>query len=308
MEEILIGIDGGGTKTEYCVYELSTDKKHFFKLETTNYKNIGEEQTQQNFKKAFKEIFTQMNITKDDIRGIAYGASGYDTKADEVFYKSLFLNMGIPLTKVFICNDSDMVLLSTGLKPGICTAAGTGSIAVALDKNNNRYRAGGWGSLISDKGSGYWIGQKVLSDLLLHIDGIKNQEPVYSKIVAFLDPSDTKNIPGMISLMTTEEIASVAKIVIDFAPEDEYSKSIITNAAEHLVDLGISLLKKADIHQERDVTMLLTGSIFKSSLLKEIYISQFKARSQQNVIFVSSGERPSFSGAMLAKNMFAKIN
>lgn len=306
VEDILIGIDGGGTKTEYCIHNLALGENTFFKYETTNYKNIGEAKTRENFEKALSEIFATMGINKEQIKGIAFGAAGYDTQKDEIFYKSLFENIEIPLSKVFICNDSDMILLSASEKPCICTAAGTGSIAVAYNTNDDRYRSGGWGSLISDQGSGYWIGQIVLSDLLLYIDGVKPYQPVFSKICDFLNQPEINNMPEIISLMTTEEIASVAKTVIDFANKDEYCSTILNQGVDHLVNLGLSLLDKLEVDPTKEVTMLLTGSLFKSELLKETYIKKFNQSSKQSINFVSSSKRPSLCGVMLAKNIFAQ--
>jgi hypothetical protein len=51
--------------------------------------------------------------------------------------------------------------------PGVLVVAGTGSIAVARDRRGRWRRAGGWGQLLGDEGSGFWIGRAALRDPIL---------------------------------------------------------------------------------------------------------------------------------------------
>lgn len=57
------------------------------------------------------------------------------------------------------------------LPPGVVVAAGTGAVAFALDTNGRAARADGWGYLLGDEGSGYWIGRAGLAAALAHHDG-----------------------------------------------------------------------------------------------------------------------------------------
>jgi glucosamine kinase len=52
---------------------------------------------------------------------------------------------------------------------GILVIAGTGSIAYGRDRKGHSRRAGGWGPLLGDEGSGFWIGRLWLK--LTHRDG-----------------------------------------------------------------------------------------------------------------------------------------
>lgn len=55
--------------------------------------------------------------------------------------------------------------------PGILILAGTGSMAWARDATGRSHRTGGWGDVIGDEGSGYWIGSRVLGAVSKAIDG-----------------------------------------------------------------------------------------------------------------------------------------
>jgi N-acetylglucosamine kinase-like BadF-type ATPase len=54
--------------------------------------------------------------------------------------------------------------------PGVVVIAGTGSIAYGRNEHNETARAGGWGSVISDEGSGYWIGRNAVSAVFRTFD------------------------------------------------------------------------------------------------------------------------------------------
>ena len=48
--------------------------------------------------------------------------------------------------------------------------AGTGSIAYGRNDRNQAARAGGWGYMLGDEGSGYWIGRAALRAVLRESD------------------------------------------------------------------------------------------------------------------------------------------
>ncbi len=54
--------------------------------------------------------------------------------------------------------------------PGVVCISGTGSVAFGRNERGEFARAGGWGRTISDEGSGYWIGQRAVSQCLRAMD------------------------------------------------------------------------------------------------------------------------------------------
>jgi glucosamine kinase len=73
-----------------------------------------------------------------------------------------------PLTRsgtVVIVSDAMLVLPAAGLDAGVAVICGTGSVAVG-SYQGRCFRAGGWGYLLGDEGSGYWIVRAAIRELL----------------------------------------------------------------------------------------------------------------------------------------------
>jgi len=72
-----------------------------------------------------------------------------------------------PLTRsgtVLVVNDARLVLPAAGLDEGIALIGGTGSTAVGVAAGRV-VRAGGWGYLLGDEGSGYWTVRAAVREL-----------------------------------------------------------------------------------------------------------------------------------------------
>ena len=79
-----------------------------------------------------------------------------------------------PLTRggrgsISIVNDSLLALPAAGLDEGIAIICGTGSTAVGV-RRDRRERAGGWGYMLGDEGSGYWIVREAVRELSRRYD------------------------------------------------------------------------------------------------------------------------------------------
>jgi N-acetylglucosamine kinase-like BadF-type ATPase len=69
---------------------------------------------------------------------------------------------------------------AVGLEPGVVIAAGTGSIALAMSASGEYRTADGWGFMLGDEGSGYWIGRNALGMALRTLDG-RDSHPVIAQ-------------------------------------------------------------------------------------------------------------------------------
>src|SRR6185369_3788449 len=98
------------------------------------------------------------------------GIAGVDRPDDARVVRGIMRRIGYK-AKTLVVNDA-LVALEAGApeQPGIVVIAGTGSIAYGRNDRNQSARAGGWGYVLGDEGSGYWIGRAALRAVLREAD------------------------------------------------------------------------------------------------------------------------------------------
>ena len=146
----ILGVDGGGTKTEAIAYDL---EGNILSKGLSSFGNllINTEKALENIKDAITQCTKELKINEciHIYLGIA-GVSAGDNK--EKVKKYIVENFNCKTTVV---NDAELALsaLLKG-KDGFLTIAGTGSICIGHYKNK-KVRVGGWGHILGDEGK--WI-------------------------------------------------------------------------------------------------------------------------------------------------------
>ena len=124
-----------------------------------------------------------------------------------------------------------------GNQPGILLIAGTGSGVIALTEQREAVRAGGWGPLLGDEGSGYAIGLSALRAVLAAEDH-RGPPTAMSAVVGDLG---LESLPQLVDWVASAEKAAIAALVSTVAESaaqgDAVARTILEEAAESLVDL-----------------------------------------------------------------------
>ena len=127
--------------------------------------------------------------------------------------------------------------------------AGTGSIVYAVGKNHQVSRVGGWGYLLGDEGSGYYIGQEALRLITRHYDAIGVNEDLFTATI--MEQLALKNPTEIITHVYEHPqprvlIASVARVVLRLAEQNnDGAMKIIEQATHHLVQFIQTMFKKS---------------------------------------------------------------
>ncbi len=271
----LIGIDGGGTKTDCAVADLSGKIIQQSTGKPSNFMVIGVEEAIENIFALIEENLFALEGDFADVKQIVIGTAGAGRDEDAVLLEKGFKDYadqeGIHFKGVKVLSDAHIAL--EGAFPasaGCILIAGTGSILFGKDESGTIHRIGGFGRLIGDEGSGYSIGRKALNAVSKASDG-RGEETLISELLdAKMNSGTSKNI---INKVYNEklDVASVAKIVIEAAAEgDPIAEDILDEEADELVLHIRSLINKIDIDNFK---VAFSGSLidnknFYSDLLK----------------------------------------
>ncbi|MET0888121.1 MAG: BadF/BadG/BcrA/BcrD ATPase family protein [Mycetocola sp.] len=145
--------------------------------------------------------------------------------------------------RVALAHDSITgYLAANGTEPGVMLAVGTGVVVLALSESSVA-KVDGWGSLLGDAGSGYWIGRAGLDAALRAFDGRAPHTSLEARAVERFGPLDEVYMVVQASPKRVSLIASFCRDVVDAATAgDETANGIIAAAAGELAHSAASAL------------------------------------------------------------------
>lgn len=240
----VIGIEGGGTKSQGVA--LSLDGKILKKAQGpgTNLQTLEEKE----LRERLMALVAKLKL-KDKPVGICVGLAGCDREQDKKKLKGI-LKSSFPGTPCMAESDARIGLFAAFEKsPGILLIAGTGSVAIGQDGKGRIHRAGGWGYLLGDEGSGYALGREAIRTCL---SGRK------TRMAALIKRSlGLKEMEAIIPWVyyrkdAPREIAMLAQVVFEAArKKDPAALEIVGNGASALCDLVFDLAEQLGLGQPR---------------------------------------------------------
>lgn len=278
----ILAIDGGGTKT---IGYLGDDKGRILfgaRSGPSNYHSIGVENAKSNLKILINQICNRAGIEINDISFVSAGLAGIDRERDKQIINNIFKDIGIKC-ELLLNNDAKTALVGAlGMDLGVIIICGTGSIALGIDQKGNFIRAGGWGHLISDEGSGYYLGIKAIEAVMKACDYRIENTILTEKVLKILNLQSCEEIIGYIydKKRTKDDIAKIAPVVFEAVYEkDETALNIMNNSIEHLVDITYTVLKRFNTEKEK-IPVTYGGGIFENV---EVYRNKFINRLKEKI-------------------------
>lgn len=234
---IVLGIDGGGTKTVAVVMDSDRRVLGRGQAGSTNWNSVGVENARANLHAVAGVALAEAGRSAPDLAAICIGASGVDRPDDRTRMQA-WLHELAPQAATAIHNDA-VVALSAGTGGdvyGLVLISGTGMIVYGFDRAGRSRRAGGTGALLGDEGSGYAIGADSLAAVMWAADGRGPETSLTGAILGQLGMSNPAElIPWTYADTAWERFASVAPQAIACAQAgDVVALSILDKAASGL--------------------------------------------------------------------------
>jgi glucosamine kinase len=237
----IIGIDGGGTKTSAALCALDQTILAEAQGESSNIQLVGVKRASEIILALIQQCCHSVGCTISEIGAIVAGVAGVGRPVDrqQLFdgITALAHKNQLQLPPFSIESDARIALEGAfNGKPGMIVIAGTGSIVLGKDVNGKLYRAGGWGRVIGDEGSGYAIGREAFRIIAKVIDGshIKTR---LTKLFADQLHFDSQESIIHAVYRNNFDIASTVPVVLEAAAKnDPAAKRILTNAALELIE------------------------------------------------------------------------
>jgi N-acetylglucosamine kinase-like BadF-type ATPase len=259
---IFLAIDGGGTKTR-CRVADETRVLAESVGETVKIMTIGETVATGRLQELVLEAANSAHVQLDAVERTCMGLAGTSSEQARVWAEKTLRSL--VSGEILLAGDEEIALdAAFHAGPGILVVAGTGSNVIGRCTNGARVSAGGWGPLLGDEGSGYWIGLEALRAGLRAQDrGIDTC--LLREIMAFWNLHDLGELVAKGNQRPRPNFAELTKVVASCAERgDSLAVSMLERAGEELaaqVRLVMSKMSAADCEPTDLVHLAFTGSV-----------------------------------------------
>jgi glucosamine kinase len=252
MSDIVIGVDGGGSKTRVMVgtaegevlATLDGPKSAVTPGQAAHSADvIGNLVT-----RALAEI-AQPGAILPKVLYCGVAGAGRDEER-----KALHAALDAKELAEEIVVDSDgLIAMYDALedRAGILLVVGTGSIAYGRSPAGEIVRCGGWGPVFGDEGSGGWIGRRAVGIVAASSDGREPPTALLFPILAATQCEDVQDLIPWAAAASARDFASLVPVVFSTASAgDPRANALLTLAAEELV-LHVRALSRQLFTDER---------------------------------------------------------
>jgi N-acetylglucosamine kinase-like BadF-type ATPase len=259
--DYVLGIDAGGSKTVCLLADAGGRVLSEARAAGANLSTAGELAVEKTLHQVMEEAIGDRPITP---AVIGLGMAGVDRPSDDRIVRAIMRRIGFK-ARIVVANDALVALVAgAGDGPGVVMIAGTGSIVYGRNAANRAARAGGWGHVLADEGSGYWIGRRALAAVMRQGDG---RGPATALTRAVLDYFHIARPTDLVRVVYSRDLplATVAAVapLVEAAREggDPLAAEILARAADELILSAQAVIRRLDL-AAASFPFLLSGGIF----------------------------------------------
>lgn len=285
----VIGIDAGGTKTVCMLADEQGRILSEARGPGANLQAAGELEVEKVLHTVMDQAIGGRAIVPD---AIALGIAGVDRPDDAAVIRAIMRRIGAH-ARILVVNDALVALVAAaGDDPAIVIIAGTGSIAYGRNAAGQAARAGGWGFILGDEGSGYWIGRRALRSVVREADGRGHATKLTAMVLAHFGLQRPEELVHVIyqPTMKPPSIAALARWVQQAADEgDAVARRILDRAVRELMLSAQSVTRQLHM-EEAAFPFVLAGGILRAlpRLSRDLQTSLVELAPRAHVMMLST--------------------
>jgi N-acetylglucosamine kinase-like BadF-type ATPase len=260
-QRLYVGVDGGASKTRAVVVSEGGAVPGRSELPSSSAYHREPEEAAAVVVRAAREALERAGAAAP-IMALGAGLAGADDPTVRLRLTQALRDAGLA-RHVSVDHDAAAALAGgTALEPGVVIVAGTGSVAFGIDANGRRGRAGGWGPLLDDEGSGYAVARAALRAAMRAFDGRGPETALSSSIAARFGLTSLVSLKMTVRTLGIDEVASLAPLAVEAAHGgDAVARDIVNRAGEALASMVVAVAEALD--WQHDAFPLVTaGGIF----------------------------------------------
>jgi N-acetylglucosamine kinase-like BadF-type ATPase len=282
-----MGIDGGATKTLAAVLDLESNALHLAHGGPSNEDTVGVRAAVRTLLATADEALERAGITQAQLGTAVLAVAGVDTSAFARHVRSARTDAWIVINDVV-----GAWATATGVGPGVAAISGTGSNVFGMGPDGRGWRAGGWGHVLGDEGSGYWLGVQSIKAALRDRDGSGPETALSDAAISFFDAPSLEELAYRVysDPLTKREIAAFAIETAHLAERgDAVASELYTRGAGELGEQIAAVIRRTGLSSPRAVPFPvgLIGSGFRAgAVFVEPIVEAVRAHAPEALVSV----------------------
>lgn len=302
MSALVLGLDGGGTQTRVLVEDIESGARGEGIGGACNIAAVSVGEAVQSVRTATEAALANIHARAKDVQAVCVGVAGTSFASRRAEFQTQLQRL-FPRAVVGVEPDYAIALTgATGGLPGVIVIAGTGSVAYGENADGQGHKAGGYGYLLDDAGSGYGVGQSALVAVLRAADGTGEATSLSRSVCAALGLETAGEIVAGVygGGLSRVAIASLSRVVSEAAADDAVARAILMRAGGALAQLvhGVAAALFADTAAEFPVVPVVpVGGLWQAGgPLTDVFERSVRRFAPQAVIHPA--QQPPVSGAV----------
>ncbi|MER3472677.1 MAG: hypothetical protein C4335_01295 [Armatimonadota bacterium] len=264
LSPTLLAIDAGGTKTD--LLWAQPDGRMLARVAGQGI-NIASRPPER-WQDVLEELLERAGVERETVSVVCAGVAGYTLPDRRQLFEQILQRL-LPRSRVLVLPDYAIALEgATGGEAGVLVIAGTGSIAYGRDRDGKLMRAGGWGYLLGDEGSGFWIGREAVRVALAAMEGWGESTRLREVLAETFGTTDCGEWLSVLYRAQNPQtlLAQMAPLVSEAAEQgDAPAQGILLAAGDHLAGLVVHLSRL--LHLSEDFPVCTVGGVWKSQTI-----------------------------------------
>lgn len=301
----VLGVAGGGTRTVAIVANEKGRVLGRGESGPATQHTIGLASATNAIRTATLAAIEDAGLVGPALSAAYFGLGGVDRPVDRQIMAGAVASLGLNC-RIQLDHESCAALAgATDGKPGVVVMADTASVAFGEDAKGSRARAGGYGPLLGDEGSGFDIARKALVAALRAEDG---RGPATLLADRFRQRFMLDRMTDMINLVYGDpaplgraEVASLTGLVIEAAQEgDGIARELLRVAGRELGLAGAAVLQRLDWSGMASIPVTGSGSVFSAGNLLALPMQQVIRSQWPQVQFMAPRHTSAYGAVLLA--------
>jgi N-acetylglucosamine kinase-like BadF-type ATPase len=263
---VFLGIDGGGTKTDFLLVDESGRVLATRRDGSAYYPEIGLDALKAMLVQGMRATMAAGSVSAQDLTFACIGLPTYGEDSALIPHLDQIVASILPQTRYRCVND--MVCGWAGAlagRDGINIVAGTGSIGYG-EFEKRTARAGGWGEVFGDEGSAYWVAREALSLFSKMSDGRAPRGAAYEMLREHFKLSVDLDVCAAVygpPPLPRSEIAALAPLVARAAHAgDQGARRIFEAAAQELAGMVHAIRERLEVPPQALLDVSYSGGMF----------------------------------------------